>query len=67
MTKPTEQQIELGTAALGRPQYINLKEEPTTDFYRESFKKKGLVVLNEAYKSGIRYFDTARVMGWPKN
>lgn len=49
----------LGTAALGRPQYINIKPEKSTPVSLEAFRKKGWSVLDEAYKQGIRYFDTA--------
>lgn len=51
--------IGLGTAAIGRPQYINIKASPTTSFEIESFRQAGLQTLDEAYAAGIRYFDTA--------
>ena len=53
--------IGLGTAAIGRPQYINIRQEenPTSIFDKEAFKRKGWGVLEEAYALGIRYFDTA--------
>ena len=51
--------IGLGTAAIGRPQYINLRQEQTQAFELESFKAAGRAVLDEAYAQGIRYFDTA--------
>ena len=53
-------QLGLGTAAIGRPQYINIKQSQnlkTLDL--EVFKKQGLVVLDKAYDLGVRYFDTA--------
>lgn len=59
MTTQKAQHIGLGTAAIGRPQYINLRQEPASDLDIASFKQKGLNVLNEAYNQGIRYFDTA--------
>lgn len=50
----------LGTAALGRPQYINIRqEELKPEFSLESFRRKGWLILDEAYQQGIRYFDTA--------
>ena len=51
--------IGLGTAALGRPQYINIKKEATPPFSLEAFKQNGIDILNSAYDQGIRYFDTA--------
>ncbi|MGI9550551.1 MAG: aldo/keto reductase [Aurantibacter sp.] len=52
----------LGTAAIGRPQYINIKQEQEQEKLEvdlESFKKQGLQVLDYAYDKGVRYFDTA--------
>lgn len=51
--------IGLGTAAIGRPQYINIRQEETSAFSLDAFRQKGLAMLEEAYASGIRYFDTA--------
>lgn len=51
--------IGLGTAAIGRPQYINIPKEPTTRLSLDAFRNNGIQVLEEAYKKGIRYFDTA--------
>lgn len=52
--------IGLGTAAIGRPQYINIrKKQPNADFSLSSFRKRGLQLIQKAYQSGIRYFDTA--------
>jgi aryl-alcohol dehydrogenase-like predicted oxidoreductase len=53
------QKIGLGTAALGRPQYINIRQEATTEFSLGAFRKKGMELLDAAYRQGIRYFDTA--------
>ena len=53
-------QIGLGTAAIGRPQYINIKNKVDEDaFELKAFKNKGLQILDLAYELGIRYFDTA--------
>jgi len=51
--------IGLGTAAIGRPQYINLRQEVSVDFSLDDFKRKGHLILDEAYRQGIRYFDTS--------
>ena len=53
------QNIGLGTAAIGRPQYINIKKGKTEKFDLLKFKEHGNQVLESAYKQGIRYFDTA--------
>ncbi|MFK8061094.1 MAG: aldo/keto reductase [Polaribacter sp.] len=52
-------QLGLGTAALGRPQYINVRQENCDNSNIETFKKQSFQVLENAYKLGIRYFDTA--------
>jgi aryl-alcohol dehydrogenase-like predicted oxidoreductase len=57
MTQPSP--IALGTAAIGRPQYINIRQENTPEFSLDAFRQKGLSVLNAAYDHGVRYFDTA--------
>ncbi|APZ46208.1 oxidoreductase [Polaribacter reichenbachii] len=49
----------LGTAALGRPQYINVRQKNVDNSDLESFKKQSFSVLENAYNLGIRYFDTA--------
>lgn len=54
------QKIGLGTAAIGRPQYINIREKQSNQpFDLTTFKEKGRAVLDAAYQQGIRYFDTA--------
>ena len=53
------QNIALGTAAIGRPQYINIKKEPSNELELNKFKQHGIDVLNAAFNAGIRYFDTA--------
>ena len=60
-------QLGLGTAALGRPQYINLRQEDASEFDLDSFKQNGINVLEEAYHRGIRYFDTAPGYGIAEN
>jgi aryl-alcohol dehydrogenase-like predicted oxidoreductase len=49
----------LGTAALGRPLYINLRKKSDGKTDLETFKKQSFTVLENAYKLGVRYFDTA--------
>lgn len=57
--------IGLGTAAIGRPGYINLGHDE--DFANgrdlESMHKRTHRLLSEAYRFGVRYFDTARSYG----
>ncbi len=49
----------LGTAAIGRPHYINIRGQKPEPFNYEKFYAKGLDTLSKAYDLGIRYFDTA--------
>ncbi len=49
----------LGTAALGRPQYINVRQESCDNSNLENFRKQSFQVLEDAYNLGVRYFDTA--------
>ena len=51
--------IGLGTAAIGRPQYINIRQETSTHESLETFRRNGIAMLDAAYAMGIRYFDTA--------
>ncbi len=51
--------IGLGTAAIGRPQYINIRQGRSSPMHISDFKKEGLRTLENAYQQGIRYFDTA--------
>ena len=51
--------IGLGTAALGRPLYINIKENSPQDFSLDTFKNNGIALFSKAYELGIDYFDTA--------
>ncbi len=52
-------QLGLGTAALGRPQYINLRQKESVSSDLDLFRRQSFSVLEDAYKLGIRYFDTA--------
>lgn len=49
----------LGTAALGRPQYINIRQKNSQHTDLLAFKEASITVLEKAYRMGIRYFDTA--------
>ena len=49
----------LGTAALGRPQYINIRTKNIQKTDLATFRKHSFSVLEEAYALGMRYFDTA--------
>lgn len=55
--------IGLGLAALGRPEYINIRDNASIDKSEIAFKQNTLSVLDEAYNLGIRYFDTAPSYG----
>ena len=55
--------IGLGLAALGRPEYINIKTDNEVDQTEEAFKQNTRNVLDFAYQKGIRYFDTAPSYG----
>jgi len=52
-------QLGLGTAALGRPQYINIRQDASKHSDLKAFKEQSFSVLEKAYELGIRYFDTA--------
>ncbi len=51
--------IGLGTAAIGRPQYINIRKEENESISLEGFRERGWQTLEYAYNQGVRYFDTA--------
>ena len=55
--------IGLGLAALGRPEYINIRPLTPIDKSIEAFKANTLKVLDEAYQLGIRDFDVAPSYG----
>jgi aryl-alcohol dehydrogenase-like predicted oxidoreductase len=59
----SETKIGLGLAALGRPEYINIRTDNAIDKSEDAFKQNTLHVLDYAYKNGIRYFDTAPSYG----
>jgi len=49
----------LGTAALGRPQYINVRQHTPKNSDLKTFREQSFAVLENAYNLGVRYFDTA--------
>ena len=59
----TNTKIGLGLAALGRPEYINIRNNNAIDKSKNAFKQNTFSVLDEAYKLGVRYFDTAPSYG----
>jgi aryl-alcohol dehydrogenase-like predicted oxidoreductase len=56
--------IGLGTAAIGRPLYINIRQEASTPFSLEEFRNKAWQALDKAFAVGIRYYDTAPNYGF---
>lgn len=60
--------IGLGTAAIGRPLYINIKDEvESKPFDKKEFIRKGEVLLDFAYANGVRIVDTAPGYGLAEN
>lgn len=55
--------IGLGLAALGRPDYINIRSKTDIDKSVEAFKANAFRVLDESYNLGIRDFDVAPSYG----
>ena len=55
----------LGLAAIGRPEYINLGRgsDLPADRTVEAMRDRADSLLDEAYESGVRYFDAARSYG----
>lgn len=52
--------IGLGTAAIGRPVYINIRhEKPRVDLSLPGFRENGLRILDDAYEKGVRFFDAS--------
>lgn len=56
-------EIGIGMAALGRPEYINIRQDKNIDKSETAFKENALKVLDLAYARGIRFFDTAPSYG----
>jgi aryl-alcohol dehydrogenase-like predicted oxidoreductase len=55
--------IGLGLAALGRPDYINIRSNKDIDKSIEAFKSNTLEVLDKSYAFGLRDFDVAPSYG----
>ncbi len=55
--------IGLGMAALGRPDYINIRSNTNIDKSIDAFKTNAFKVLDESYAFGIRDFDVAPSYG----
>lgn len=54
------ERIGLGTAAIGRPVYINIRlEGPGVDLSLPEFREKGIRILEDAYQKGVRFFDAS--------
>lgn len=54
----------LGTAAIGRPVYINVRQTHADNtFNLDLFNAEGIKFLEEAYSLGIKHFDTAPSYG----
>jgi aryl-alcohol dehydrogenase-like predicted oxidoreductase len=56
-------QIGLGLAALGRPEYINIRLQTPIDKSKQAFRQNAIRVLDEAYANGVRFFDSAPSYG----
>lgn len=55
--------IGIGLAALGRPEYINIRENHDIDKSEHAFRENAFKVLDFAYENGVRFFDTAPSYG----
>ena len=55
--------IGIGLAALGRPEYINIRKNKDIDKSEKAFRENTFEVLDFAYEKGVRYFDTAPSYG----
>lgn len=59
----TATKIGLGLAALGRPEYINIRTGVNFDRSKSAFKTNAFNMLDFAYQKGVRFFDTAPSYG----
>lgn len=55
--------IGLGLAAIGRPEYINLRKTNDSNKSEAIYKKRAMDLLDYAYDKGLRNFDTAPSYG----
>lgn len=61
--KSQQIRIGLGLAAVGRPEYINLRQEADPEKSFQAYRAKALKLLDHAYMKGVRDFDTAASYG----
>lgn len=61
--KSQQIRIGLGLAAVGRPEYINLRQEADPEKSFQAYRDKALNLLDHAYLRGVRDFDTAASYG----
>ena len=59
----SQTKIGLGLAALGRPDYINVRSEDDIDKSVDGFRANAFKILDESYLLGIRDFDVAPSYG----
>ncbi len=60
--------IGLGTAAIGRPIYINIRHErPRVDLSLPEFRENGIRILDDAYIRGVRFFDASPAYGFAES
>ena len=55
--------IGLGLAAIGRPEYINVRQVVDGDKSEEHYRENAFEMFDVAYAQGIRHFDTAPSYG----
>lgn len=55
--------IGLGLAAIGRPEYINVRQGVDKDKSEDYYRANAFSILDFAYKQGVRHFDTAPSYG----
>jgi aryl-alcohol dehydrogenase-like predicted oxidoreductase len=55
--------IGLGLAAIGRPEYINIRETNPISKTEKAFKTNAFEIMDYAYNIGTRHFDTAPSYG----
>ena len=60
---PKKPRIGLGLAAIGRPEYINIRRDSDPDKSFSVYRERAMELLDFAYEEGIRDFDTAASYG----
>lgn len=56
-------EIGLGLAAIGRPEYLNIRTETDSNKSELFYHENAIKVMDYAYEQGIRHFDTAPSYG----